>query len=148
MSELYYHRKKNSIPCTKDLQYAKMLLKLRTQILYQLSKRKSLFLYIIIMKFYCIKIILIFYIFVNLLTFFLFFAYKRKAVKGKWRISEKTLLLLCFFGGALGGFLGKHIKYHKTNKKKLTVGVTMMLIIQLCIYSVAIGFLGFWLYFR
>lgn len=130
MSELYYHRKEISIPCTKDLQYAKMLLKLRTQMLYQLSKRKSLFLYIIIMKFYCIKIILIFYIFVNLLTFFLFFADKRKAVKGKWRISEKTLLLLCFFGGALGGFAAMKLFRHKTKKRYFYAVIILSLLCQ------------------
>lgn len=73
---------------------------------------------------------------------------KDKAAKREMRRSEARLMRVCFFGGALGGFLGMHIKHHKTNKKKFTVGVTVMLIIQLCIYSVAIGFLGFWLYFR
>ena len=47
-------------------------------------------------------------------TFFLYGADKRKAKKGAWRIPEKTLLLLGFFGGSVGGLLGMSAFRHKT----------------------------------
>lgn len=63
------------------------------------------------------------------------------------RISEKKLLSRCFFGGALGGFIGMKVFRHKTLKPKFTVGVTVMLVIQMMIFSFIVGFFGFWLYF-
>ena len=39
---------------------------------------------------------------------------KWKARRGKWRIPEKALLLLSFFGGAIGGILGMLLFRHKT----------------------------------
>lgn len=46
-----------------------------------------------------------------------FFAYasdKRKAVRGEWRVPEKTLLALSFFGGAAGGWTAMFVFRHKT----------------------------------
>ncbi len=62
------------------------------------------------------------------------------------RISEKKLLSRCFWGGALGGFIGMKVYHHKTLKPKFTVGVMVMLIVQLLIFSFVMGFFGFWLY--
>ncbi len=53
-------------------------------------------------------------IILSLVTFIAYGADKRKATKGKWRISEKTLLSLSFFGGALGGILAMKQFRHKT----------------------------------
>ena len=39
---------------------------------------------------------------------------KRRAVKGKWRISEKSLLLIAFLGGGIGSYLGMRHYRHKT----------------------------------
>ena len=39
---------------------------------------------------------------------------KRKAKKKRWRIPEKTLLLLGFLGGAAGALLGMNLFRHKT----------------------------------
>ena len=50
----------------------------------------------------------------NLITFILYAADKRKAQKGAWRIKEKTLLLFSFFGGAFGGRAGMLVCHHKT----------------------------------
>lgn len=41
----------------------------------------------------------------SLSTFFVYFADKKKARKGKWRIPESTLLVLSLLGGACGGYL-------------------------------------------
>lgn len=52
----------------------------------------------------------------NLITFITFGIDKRKAVKGRWRISEKTLLLMGFVFGSVGQLLGMKLFRHKTNK--------------------------------
>lgn len=53
---------------------------------------------------------------VSLVTFIFYAVDKSKAKRGVWRISEKTLLLLSFFGGAAGGYLAMHMVHHKTKK--------------------------------
>lgn len=56
-------------------------------------------------------------IILNLINFILYGIDKYKARHNKWRISEKTLLILSIFAG-LGGFLGMEIFHHKTREKK------------------------------
>ena len=51
---------------------------------------------------------------ISLVTFIAYGVDKRKARKGKWRISEKALLSLSFFGGAIGGMWGMKKFRHKT----------------------------------
>ena len=53
---------------------------------------------------------------ISLVTFILYGADKRRAVKGKWRVPEKVLLSLSFFGGAAGGIAGMIFCRHKTRK--------------------------------
>ena len=53
---------------------------------------------------------------VSVVTFFTYAVDKGKAKRGTWRVSEKALLSLSFFGGALGGYLAMHIVRHKTKK--------------------------------
>lgn len=61
----------------------------------------------------------LFYIYISLvllMSLITFFAYKidkNKAIKGKWRTSEKTLLLLSFLFGALGGLSAMYTNRHK-----------------------------------
>ena len=54
---------------------------------------------------------------VNVLTVLLFGLDKYKAVKGKFRIPERTLFLLMAVGGGLGSILGMFFFRHKTRKK-------------------------------
>ena len=46
-----------------------------------------------------LRVLLIYLAALNLLTYFLFWLDKRRAEKGKWRISEKELLLWSALGG-------------------------------------------------
>lgn len=50
----------------------------------------------------------------SIITFFLYFSDKRKAIKGDWRIPEKVLLLSSFLGGAFGGYFAMLVFRHKT----------------------------------
>ena len=50
----------------------------------------------------------------SVITFFMYGVDKFKAQRGKWRISEKTLLVSSFIGGAVGGFLAMQLFRHKT----------------------------------
>ena len=54
----------------------------------------------------------------NLISFTIFYIDKRKAIKGKNRISENSLLLSAFLFGSIGAFLSMQIFRHKTKKLK------------------------------
>lgn len=70
-------------------------------------------------------------IIINIITFATYALDKAKAKHGKWRISEKKLLILAFMGGSLGAFLGMHIFKHKVAKghEVFTIGVPVALVV-------------------
>ena len=76
---------------------------------------------------------------VNILTFFVYGIDKWRAKKGKWRISEATLLLLAVIGGSIGAWLGMKVWHHKTMHKKFKYGIPAILIIQI----ILIGYSNF-----
>ena len=51
---------------------------------------------------------------INLATFIVYGADKRRARKGKWRVPERTLFLLPLLGGSVGALLGMRVFHHKT----------------------------------
>ena len=64
-----------------------------------------------------IRLILTSLLFVwNIVTFSLYAIDKRRAIKGKWRISEKTLLVSTALCGGIGAVIAAHIYHHKTRK--------------------------------
>lgn len=75
------------------------------------------------------KYILIYLIVINLITFIVFAIDKIYAIKKKWRYKEVSLLGMCLFGGAIGGFLAMHLFHHKTKKKVFVIGVPLIIII-------------------
>ena len=84
-----------------------------------------------------VKLLAYYIVFINLLGIILMFLDKRKAVKNKWRISENTLMLTALIGGALGILIGMYTFRHKTKHKKFTIGVPVLLIVNiLCIIMI------------
>ena len=56
---------------------------------------------------------LIYICIVSFICFVMYAIDKRKAIKNKWRISEKTLLLFSFIGGAIGAIFAMYGIRHK-----------------------------------
>ncbi len=82
------------------------------------------------------KILLVYLVMINFVTFAAFAVDKIAAIERRSRIRIVTLLGLCFIGGTLGGLGAMYILHHKTNKKKndfFTVGVPMMIIMQVIV---------------
>ena len=67
---------------------------------------------------------------VNVFAFVLYGADKYFAARGKWRISERNLLLIAAVGGSLGAYLAMNFFRHKTKYKKFTVGVPLIFLLQ------------------
>ncbi len=67
----------------------------------------------------------------SIVTFFAFGIDKLMAIKGSYRISEKTLLSLSFILGALGGVVGMYFFHHKTRKAKFYILVPLFAVLQI-----------------
>ena len=70
---------------------------------------------------------------VNIVTFLLYGIDKYKAKKGKWRISEATLLLMAVIGGSIGAWAGMRIWHHKTMHKKFKYSIPVIIILQVAL---------------
>ena len=79
------------------------------------------------------KIILVYLLAVNIATFFLYGIDKYKAKKGKWRISEATLLTMAAIGGSIGAWAGMRLWHHKTMHKKFKYGIPVIIILQVAL---------------
>lgn len=58
---------------------------------------------------------------------------KYLAKNNLWRIPEKTLLGVAAFGGSLGCWLGMYAVRHKTKHLKFTIGIPVILAIQVLV---------------
>ena len=65
----------------------------------------------------------------SLMSFSLFGFDKEKSRRHAWRISERTLLLSAFLGGAPGALFGMHFFRHKTQKWKFRILVPLALLL-------------------
>ena len=70
---------------------------------------------------------------INLLTFIVYGADKRRARKGKWRVPEKTLFLLPLLGGSIGALLGMRVFRHKTKHWYFVWGIPAILLAQIAL---------------
>ena len=67
---------------------------------------------------------------INAAGFFSMLVDKFKAKKNLWRIPERTLLLIAALGGSVGSLLGMHLFRHKTLHPKFTIGIPLILAVQ------------------
>ena len=78
-----------------------------------------------------LKAVIIYLAAINVITFIMFGADKARAVKGRWRISESALILAALLGGSIGALAGMRIFHHKTRHRKFTVGIPVILVLQI-----------------
>lgn len=76
------------------------------------------------------KLLYIYLICINIVSFAMYGIDKWKAQNHRWRISESALIGAAVIGGALGAWLGMQTFRHKTNHSKFTIGVRVILLIQ------------------
>lgn len=76
------------------------------------------------------RMIFLYLMAVNIITFIVFGIDKQRAKNHEWRISEATLIGLAVIGGSVGALLGMRFFRHKTKHKKFTVGIPAILMLQ------------------
>ena len=82
------------------------------------------------------KLLQIYLLIINALSFVLMLTDKIKAIKGHWRIPEKVLLGTAAVGGSLGCLLGMYSVRHKTRHLRFTLGVPVLFAIQAILFVI------------
>ena len=76
-------------------------------------------------------LVLLYLILINAAAFVLMLADKLKAKKGAWRIPEATLMGIAVIGGSIGAICGMNLFRHKTKHPKFSIGLPMILALQI-----------------
>ena len=82
---------------------------------------------------------IIYLVIVNIIGFLAMWLDKRKAIKGKWRIPEKTLFIITALGGGIGTTIGMYLFRHKTQKLQFVLGLPIITVLEF----IAIIYFGF-----
>ena len=87
------------------------------------------------MNMYVLGLVIYFFI-INLFAIFLMKYDKVKAINNQYRVSEKTLFLIALILGGIGIYIGMYLFRHKTKHVKFTVGIPLIIILNiLTIYN-------------
>ncbi|MEE0681771.1 MAG: DUF1294 domain-containing protein [Candidatus Gastranaerophilaceae bacterium] len=81
-----------------------------------------------------VKVLYILYLIAfNTASFIMMGIDKNAAIKGNYRIPERTLMALAAFGGSLGAITGMLVFRHKTKHKKFVIGVPLLMVFNAAI---------------
>ena len=89
------------------------------------------------------EILAVWLVVINLLAIVATIRDKHSAQQGRWRIRERTLLLLGAFGGSLATLLTMRQIHHKTRHPKFMIGLPVLLAIQIVLLVLAVWKWGF-----
>lgn len=79
------------------------------------------------------KLILLYLLIINAVSFLLMLVDKRKAQKNLWRIPERTLFTAALFGGSIGSIVGMYLFRHKTKHWYFVIGMPAILAAQIAL---------------
>jgi uncharacterized membrane protein YsdA (DUF1294 family) len=80
-----------------------------------------------------IKFVLCYFILINVIGIIIMGYDKRRAIKRKWRVPESNLFFIALIFGSIGSILGMYLFHHKTKHLKFTLGMPLILLIQILI---------------
>ncbi|PKG25017.1 DUF1294 domain-containing protein [Niallia nealsonii] len=78
-----------------------------------------------------IYMLLIYFLFINIIGFFVMKIDKTKAIKQQYRISEKTLWTIAFLFGASGLAVGMNQFRHKTKHVNFKLGLPILSVLEI-----------------
>lgn len=73
----------------------------------------------------------LFFLFITWLGYYIMKVDKRYAQNDKRRVPENTLMLIAAVGGSIGMYIGMYKFKHKTLHKKFTIGVPLIMLMQI-----------------
>lgn len=79
------------------------------------------------------KFLFAYLLIINLVSFFVCVSDKRRAVKNKSRVPEKTLFFLSLIGGSVGMYATMKVIRHKTLHKRFMIGIPLIIVLQICL---------------
>ena len=79
------------------------------------------------------KLLIIYLIAINIITFIVYGIDKWKACNYKARISILMLLVLALVGGSIGAFIALGLFKHKINKQYFVIGIPLILLAQIAV---------------
>jgi uncharacterized membrane protein YsdA (DUF1294 family) len=86
-----------------------------------------------------IKWIIIGYIIIiNVYGFLIMGIDKQRAIRGAWRISERSLFLTAIVGGSIGTIAGMKYFRHKTKHRYFKYGMPAILLIQIILVIIVL----------
>ncbi len=85
------------------------------------------------------RFIMLYLVVINLVTFAVYAIDKIAAIKGRRRIRIVTLLGLAVAGGSIGAILGVYVLRHKTRKDYFTVGIPLIMVMQVVVLFYAMN---------
>lgn len=74
--------------------------------------------------------ILIYLAIINLVSIIVTISDKRRSIKNKWRIKEKTLITLSLLGGSVSMYITMRLIRHKTKHLKFMIGIPVIIVLQ------------------
>ena len=74
--------------------------------------------------------IAVYLIFINIVAAIVCAVDKIKARFDGWRVSEKTLFIISFIGGALGMYIAMKLIRHKTQHKRFMIGLPTVILLH------------------
>ena len=83
-----------------------------------------------------ILLTIIYLVLINIVSLFVMYVDKKRAVRHQWRIPERTLFLLAFLGGSVGSILGMYAFRHKTRHWYFVLGMPVILLAQVLIIMI------------
>lgn len=72
-----------------------------------------------------------YFVLINIISFLLYYIDKKKAIKHKYRIPEKILIMTSIMGGCFGSIFSMYLFHHKTKHLKFKILVPLFCLVWL-----------------
>lgn len=73
---------------------------------------------------------LLYIVVINIIAFITMLYDKKMAINYRWRVPEKEIFILALLLGSIGVYAGMYIFRHKTQHKKFSIGIPIILVIN------------------
>ena len=75
---------------------------------------------------------------INVIAFILYGLDKLWAKNGRWRVPERSLILIAAAGGSIGAIAAMKVWHHKTKHNKFRLGLPAILLAQIALIYFAV----------